>query len=51
MKKLYEDPLIEIRNYALPPRDVVMTSDISGRDGDDGTGSGIDNPPEYDYFG
>lgn len=33
MKKLYEEPIVEIRNYALPMRDVVMTSDIGGDDG------------------
>lgn len=36
MKKLYEEPVAEIRNYSLPVRDVVMTSDInSGNDGKD----------------
>lgn len=35
MKKLYEEPEIQIRNYALPARDVVMTSDIDLNDGDD----------------
>ena len=27
MKKFYEEPEIQIRNYVLPTRDVVMTSD------------------------
>lgn len=40
MKKLYEEPVIEVRNYILPPSDVVMTSKTDLDDGDD-----------YEYFG
>ncbi len=47
MKKFYEEPMIEIRNYTLPPKDVVMTSFIGEGDGDNGPGlDGDDN----DYF-
>lgn len=45
MKKLYEEPEIQIRNYALPPRDVVMTSDPS-----DGDGNDLYDGDDYDYF-
>ena len=42
MKKIYEEPEIQIRNYVLP----VMTSTLTDGDnyGGDGDGSG-------DYFG
>lgn len=48
MKKLYEEPMIEIRNYTLPPKDVVMTSSIDEGDGDNGPGFDGD---DFDYFG
>jgi len=39
MKKFYNEPEMEVRNYSLPPRDIVMTSDAGGdnnlEDGDD----------------
>ena len=46
MKKIYEAPEIQIRNYVLPVSDVVMTSTLTDGDnyGGDGDGSG-------DYFG
>ncbi len=48
MKKLYEEPEIQIRNYALPARDVVMTSDpnIDGSD----KGPDLDDGDDYDFF-
>ncbi len=48
MKKLYEEPIVEIRNYALPPRDVVMTSDIGGDD--QGTNPDLNDGDDFDYF-
>lgn len=48
MKKFYEEPLVEIRNYALPPSDIVMTSDITEGDGD--TGSDFDDGDDFEYF-
>ena len=47
MKKFYSDPEIEIRNYLLPPTDIVMTSDINEGDGGSGTDLGGD---DFDYF-
>ncbi len=44
MKKLYEEPEIQIRNYKLPLRDVVMTSDPSN-------GNDLGDGDDYDYFG
>ncbi len=41
MKKVYEEPELEIRNYVLPPRDIIMTSD----DPD------LDDGPDFNYFG
>lgn len=32
MKKFYEDPEIQIRNYKLLSRDIVMTSDLNDDD-------------------
>lgn len=46
MKKAYEEPEIQVRNYSLPPRDVVMTSDPS-IDNKNNLGDGDD----YNYFG
>ena len=42
MKKFYEEPEYEIRNYLLNQRDIIMTSDD---DPDLGDG------PDYNYFG
>lgn len=50
MKKAYEGPNIEIRNYTLPLRDVVMTSDISGG-GSGGSGGDLGDGDDFDYFG
>ncbi|MCI5734633.1 MAG: hypothetical protein SOY48_04185 [Eubacterium sp.] len=48
MKKLYEEPEIQIRNYALPARDVVMTSDPNV---DTGTkGPDLTDGDDYDFF-
>lgn len=47
MKKYYEEPTVEIRNYALPPKDVVMTSTTEGSDS--GTGGGFDGD-DFEYW-
>lgn len=48
MKKLYEEPEIQIRNYALPTRDVVMTSDPNVEKPDKGPDLG--DGDDYDFF-
>lgn len=48
MKKIYEEPEIQIRNYVLPVSDVVMTSTLI--DGDNYGGDG-DGDGSSDYFG
>ncbi len=48
MKKFYDEPVIEIRNYILPPSNIVMTSDIGEGDGDNG--SDLDDGDDFDYF-
>lgn len=48
MKKLYEEPEIQIRNYALPTRDVVMTSDPNVEK--PGTGPDLGDGDDYDFF-
>ena len=48
MKKLYEEPEIQIRNYALPTRDVVMTSDPNVENPD--KGSDLGDGDDYDFF-
>lgn len=35
MKKIYVDPEMQVRNYLLPPRNVVMTSDTGNNSGGD----------------
>lgn len=35
MKKFYEEPIMEVRNYVLPVNSSVMTSDPDLGDGDD----------------
>lgn len=46
MKKLYEEPILEVRNYAIPPRDIVMTSDGETGGSNPGTNlDGDDNDP------
>jgi hypothetical protein len=47
MKKSYEEPIVEIRNYTLPPKDVVMTS-LGGYSESGGEG-GLDGD-DFDYF-
>ncbi|MGN0522224.1 MAG: hypothetical protein ACI4IQ_06260 [Eubacterium sp.] len=44
MRKIYEGPEIEVRNYSLPPRDIVMTSDPS----DNGDNS-LEDGDDFDY--
>ncbi len=51
MKKAYEDPIIEIRNYALPLRDVVMTSDINSGGSGGTEGGDLGDGDDFDYFG
>ena len=48
MKKFYEEPEIQIRNYALPTRDVVMTSDPNVENPDKGQDLG--DGDDYDFF-
>ncbi len=50
MRKTYEEPEIQIRSYALPSRDVVMTSDINAGSGTGGKGD-LEDGNDYDYFG
>lgn len=49
MKRLYEEPSVEIRSYALPLKDVVMTSDISSG-GADGKKPDLGDGDDFDYF-
>ncbi len=49
MKKMYEEPEIQIRNYALPTREVVMTSDPNVPTGTD-KGPDLNDGDDYDYF-
>ncbi len=49
MKKIYEEPEIQIRNYVLPASDVVMTSD--NPDLTDGDNYGGKGDGSGDYFG
>ena len=48
MKKFYEEPEIQIRNYVLPTRDVVMTSDPHVENPDKGPDLG--DGDDYDFF-
>ena len=48
MKKFYEEPEIQIRNYVLPTRDVVMTSDQNVENPDKGPDLG--DGDDYDFF-
>ena len=49
MKKFYEEPEIQIRNYVLPTRDVVMTSDPNVVE-KPGTGPDLGDGDDYDFF-
>jgi hypothetical protein len=49
MKKLYEEPEIQIRNYALPTSDVVMTSDPNVPETPD-KGPDLGDGDDYDFF-
>ena len=52
MRKTYEEPEIQIRSYALPSRNVVMTSDPNAGSGTGGNGDLEDgNDYNYNYFG
>ncbi len=51
MKKLYEEPEIQIRNYTLPLSDVVMTSDPNAGEGSNGPDLGDGEDYTYPYFG
>lgn len=42
MKKFYNEPEMEVRNYTLPPRDIVMTSDAGNTGGDNNLEDGDD---------
>ena len=48
MKKFYEEPEIQIRNYVLPTRDVVMPSDPNVENPD--TGKELGDGDDYDFF-
>ncbi len=48
MKKFYSDPEMEIRNYLLPPTNIVMTSYVGEGDGD--TGPDLGDGDDFDYF-
>ncbi len=47
MKKFYEEPEMIVRNYVLPPSDVVTTSGV-GENG--GNGGSLEGGDEYDPF-
>ena len=47
MKKFYEEPEIQIRNYVLPTRDVVMTSDPNVENPDKGRDRGDGDDDEF----
>ncbi len=47
MKKFYEEPKLEIRNYELPPSDVITTSVDLGDGPDYGYGDETDNGERY----
>lgn len=49
MKKLYNEPEIQIRNYTLPTRDVVMTSDPN-TGGNTSNKGDLNDGDDYDYF-
>ena len=48
MKKFYEEPEMTVRNYVLPPSDVVTTSGVGGNEG--GNGGSLEGGDEYDPF-
>lgn len=48
MKKFYSDPEMEIRNYLLPPTNIVMTSYVG--EGDDDKGPSLSDGDDFDYF-
>lgn len=50
MKKYYEGPEIQIRNYSLPARDVVMTSDPNVNQETGGKDTGLEDGDNYGYF-
>ena len=50
MKKYYEGPEITVRNYALNPGNIVMTSDPNVGAGGSGGDSNLGDGDDYDYF-
>lgn len=46
MRKIYEEPEIQIRNYELPVGNIVMTSDPS-----DGNDNNLGDGDDVEYFG
>lgn len=54
MRKIYEEPEINIRAYTLPSRNVVMTSDPNVTDPSGGGGGNLDDGDDVTiprYFG
>lgn len=45
MKMIYDEPLIEIRNYSLPPKDVVITASVTNPDPD------LEDGDDFEIFG
>lgn len=48
MKRLYEEPEIQIRNYALHTKDIITTSDDVI---DPNPDPDLNDGDDYDYFG
>ena len=50
MEKFYEEPEMIVRNYVLPPNDVVTTSATGGNTGGGSLEGGDEFDPFADYF-
>lgn len=51
MKKLYEEPEMIVRNYILPPSDIITTSTgEQGGSGNAGGGIDPDDKDPWNYF-
>lgn len=50
MKKIYEEPEIQIRNYVLPASNIVMTSDNTQPDLSNGDNYGGEGDGSGNYF-
>lgn len=50
MKKFYEGPEIEVRNYQLNPTNIVMTSGLGDDEHGDNNGN-LNDGDDFDYFG